>query len=66
MAGEIKGIKVDGVTHLIDYESLDNLPTLPTASVSTLGCVRVDGTTIVVDGNGVISLGLADANGVRY
>lgn len=44
-----------------DYNDLTNKPTiptaytLPTASTSTLGGVKVDGSTITIDGNGVIS-----------
>lgn len=44
-----------------DYNDLTNKPTiptaytLPTATTSTLGGVKVDGSTITIDGNGVIS-----------
>ena len=41
-----------------DYDDLTNKPaayTLPTASTSTLGGVKVDGSTITIDNNGVIS-----------
>lgn len=46
-----------------DYNDLSNKPTipsaytLPTASTSTLGGVKIDGSTITIDANGVISTG---------
>ena len=42
-------------TKLNGIEAGANAYTLPTASTSTLGGIKVDGTTITVDGNGVAS-----------
>jgi len=62
----IRTITVNGTTYRVDYDGLENRPVVQTATSDDLGVVRPDGTTIVVDENGVISLGLADANGVSY
>ena len=62
----IQTITVNGETYRLDYEGLENRPLVQAATSSELGVVRPDGTTIVVDEGGVLSLGLADANEVSY
>ena len=78
----IRTITVNGTTYRVDYDGLDGKPAIPTktsdlendsgfitsvptATDSAAGILRPDGTTIVIE-NGVISLGIADANGVSY
>lgn len=78
----IETITVNGTTYRVDYDGLDDKPSIPTkmsdlqndsgfitsvptATSSTAGILRPDNSTIVIE-DGVISLGLTDANGVSY
>lgn len=45
-----------------DKEDIAALVSIPSATVSTLGAVKPDGTTITIDANGVISLAIPDGN----
>ena len=58
ISGKANSADLAAVATSGDYNDLTNKPgayQLPTASTSTLGGVKVDGTTITVDNNGVIS-----------
>jgi hypothetical protein len=48
-------VEITGSLLLNGQEITSNTYTLPTATTSVLGGVKVDGTTITIDGNGVIS-----------
>ena len=43
-----------------------DVSSLPKASTQTLGGVKVDGTTITADSDGVISVAIANGDGVSY
>lgn len=63
MAGEIKGVKVDGTPHDIDWTAIANVPN---ASTYTAGVVKVDGTSIGVNENGQLYVAYPSVSGVSF
>jgi hypothetical protein len=49
-----------------DRAEIAELVNIPPATTLSAGLVKPDGTTIVVDANGTISLGIPAANGVSF
>jgi hypothetical protein len=50
-----------GITRILNKPTIPSEYSLPTASTSVLGGVKVDGTTVIISGSGVISAGAASA-----
>ena len=59
-------LKGDGTSILAASAGTDYLASLPTASTSTLGGVKVDGTSVTINGSGVISVSAGLAGSVVF